>query len=128
MSDHRNDDRADGSVKIRGRRATSVGFACRSCCSGWPSPALTNIARTAAGGRRRGALGGVERAGFTVDQAMRHIGQVFNEFDSDSAAMIVLEGDQPLGRRRPQLLRHLVKRLARTPSTLSTFRTSGGTR
>jgi RND superfamily putative drug exporter len=29
--------------------------------------------------------------------AMRHIGQVFNEFDSDSAAMIVLEGDEPLG-------------------------------
>ena len=29
--------------------------------------------------------------------AMRHIGQVFHEFDSDSAAMIVLEGDQPLG-------------------------------
>jgi len=25
-------------------------------------------------------------------QAMRHIGQVFHEFDSDSAAMIVLEG------------------------------------
>ncbi|MFC7674896.1 RND family transporter [Mycolicibacterium sp. GCM10028919] len=30
-------------------------------------------------------------------KAMRHIGQVFEEFDSDSAAMIVLEGDQPLG-------------------------------
>ena len=30
-------------------------------------------------------------------QAMRHIGKVFGEFDSDSAAMIVLEGDQPLG-------------------------------
>ena len=29
--------------------------------------------------------------------AMRHIGQIFDEFDSDSAAMIVLEGDQPLG-------------------------------
>ncbi len=29
--------------------------------------------------------------------AMRHIGKVFNEFNSDSAAMIVLEGDEPLG-------------------------------
>lgn len=29
-------------------------------------------------------------------QAMERIGQVFDEFDSDSAAMIVLEGDQPL--------------------------------
>jgi RND superfamily putative drug exporter len=29
--------------------------------------------------------------------AMRHIGQKFEEFDSDSAAMVVLEGDNPLG-------------------------------
>jgi RND superfamily putative drug exporter len=30
-------------------------------------------------------------------QAMKRIGKVFQEFDSDSAAMIVLEGDKPLG-------------------------------
>ncbi len=30
-------------------------------------------------------------------QASKHIGKVFQEFDSDSSAMIVLEGDQPLG-------------------------------
>ncbi|MGB9225900.1 RND family transporter [Mycobacterium sp.] len=30
-------------------------------------------------------------------QASKRIGKVFGEFDSDSAAMIVLEGDQPLG-------------------------------
>ena len=30
-------------------------------------------------------------------QAFKKIGEVFKEFDSDSAAMIVLEGDQPLG-------------------------------
>jgi len=30
-------------------------------------------------------------------QASRRIGKVFHEFDSDSAAMIVLEGEQPLG-------------------------------
>src|SRR6478735_5442363 len=30
-------------------------------------------------------------------QASKRIGKVFQEFDSDSAAMIVLEGDQPLG-------------------------------
>ena len=29
--------------------------------------------------------------------SMQHIGQVFEEFDSNSAAMIVLEGDKPLG-------------------------------
>jgi hypothetical protein len=30
-------------------------------------------------------------------QAFKRIGQLFGEFDSDSAAMIVLEGDRPLG-------------------------------
>ena len=30
-------------------------------------------------------------------QAMKRVGKVFNEFDSDSAIMIVLEGDKPLG-------------------------------
>ena len=30
-------------------------------------------------------------------QAMKRVGKVFNEFDSDSATMIVLEGDKPLG-------------------------------
>jgi RND superfamily putative drug exporter len=30
-------------------------------------------------------------------QAFKKIGEVFNEFDSDSAAMVVLEGDEPLG-------------------------------
>ena len=29
--------------------------------------------------------------------AMKRVGEVFEEFDSDSSAMIVLEGDQPLG-------------------------------
>lgn len=44
--------------------------------------------------------------------AMRHIGQVFDEFDSDSAAMIVLEGDQPLGDEAHRFYDTLVKRLA----------------
>ena len=30
-------------------------------------------------------------------QAMKHMGKVFQEFDSDSVAMVVLEGDKPLG-------------------------------
>ncbi|WP_156746855.1 MMPL family transporter, partial [Mycobacterium sp. E2733] len=30
-------------------------------------------------------------------KAIKRIGQVFKEFDTDSSAMIVLEGDQPLG-------------------------------
>ncbi len=45
--------------------------------------------------------------------AMRHIGQVFHEFDSDSAAMIVLEGDQPLGPDAHQFYDEMVKRLGR---------------
>ncbi len=44
-------------------------------------------------------------------QAMRHIGQVFEEFDSDSAAMIVLEGDQPLGAEAHAYYDSLVKKL-----------------
>jgi putative drug exporter of the RND superfamily len=43
--------------------------------------------------------------------AMRHIGQVFGEYDSDSAAMIVLEGDQPLGADAHHFYDTLVKRL-----------------
>ena len=43
--------------------------------------------------------------------AMRHIGQVFHEFDSDSAAMIVLEGDQPLGPEAHDYYDGLVKKL-----------------
>ncbi len=43
--------------------------------------------------------------------AMRHIGQVFDEFDSDSAAMIVLEGDQPLGAEAHEYYDGLVKKL-----------------
>ncbi len=44
-------------------------------------------------------------------KAMRHIGQTFQEFDSDSAAMIVLEGDQPLGADAHRYYDTLVKRL-----------------
>jgi putative drug exporter of the RND superfamily len=43
--------------------------------------------------------------------AMRHIGKVFNEFDSDSAAMLVIEGDQPLGPDAHNYYDGLVKRL-----------------
>jgi RND superfamily putative drug exporter len=45
-------------------------------------------------------------------KAMKHIGQVFGEFDSDGAAMIVLEGDQPLGADAHQFYDTLVKKLA----------------
>jgi RND superfamily putative drug exporter len=44
-------------------------------------------------------------------EAMRHIGQKFQEFDSDSAAMVVLEGDQPLGQDAHDFYDVLVKKL-----------------
>lgn len=45
-------------------------------------------------------------------QASKHIGKVFDEFDSDSAAMIVLEGDQPLGADAHHYYDGLVRKLA----------------
>ena len=45
-------------------------------------------------------------------QAFKRIGKVFDEFDSDSAAMIVLEGDQPLGADAHRLLRRLIQRIS----------------
>src|SRR5690348_4975781 len=43
-------------------------------------------------------------------QAFQRIGKVFAEFDSDSAAMVVLEGDQPLGAQAHRYYDELVKR------------------
>ena len=45
-------------------------------------------------------------------QAMRRIGRVFDEFNSDSAAMIVLEGQQPLGDDAHHFYDDLVRRLS----------------
>jgi RND superfamily putative drug exporter len=45
-------------------------------------------------------------------KATKHIGAVFGEFDSDSNAMIVLEGDQPLGADAHQFYATLVKKLS----------------
>ncbi|MGH3723210.1 MAG: RND family transporter [Mycobacterium sp.] len=44
-------------------------------------------------------------------QASKRIGKVFQEFDSDSAAMIVLEGDQPLGAEAHHYYDGLVEKL-----------------
>jgi RND superfamily putative drug exporter len=45
-------------------------------------------------------------------QAMKRMGKVFGEFDSDSAAMIVLEGDQPLGADAHRFYDTLVHKLS----------------
>jgi putative drug exporter of the RND superfamily len=44
-------------------------------------------------------------------KAMKHIGKVFHEFDSDSSAMIVLEGDKPLGDDAHRFYDTLVRKL-----------------
>src|SRR6185369_11241735 len=44
-------------------------------------------------------------------QASKRIGKVFGEFDSDSSAMIVLEGDQPLGADAHHYYDGLIKKL-----------------
>ena len=45
-------------------------------------------------------------------QASKRIGKVFKQFDSDSAAMIVLEGDRPLGADAHHYYDGLVKKLS----------------
>ncbi len=45
-------------------------------------------------------------------QAFKRIGLVFHEFDSDSAAMIVLEGDQPLGADAHRYYDNLIQRIS----------------
>src|SRR6201997_2654545 len=45
-------------------------------------------------------------------QASKRIGKVFHEFDSDSAAMIVLEGDQPLGAEAHHYYDSLIQKLS----------------
>ena len=46
-------------------------------------------------------------------QALKRIGAVFHEFDSDSALMIVIEGDQPLGDAAHQFYADLIRKLSR---------------
>ena len=48
-------------------------------------------------------------------QAMTHMGKVFKESDSDSSAMIVLEGQQPLGDDAHQYYAGLVRELRNDP-------------
>ena len=45
-------------------------------------------------------------------QAFKRIGDVFKEFDSDSAAMVVLEGDQPLGADAHRYYDELIQRIS----------------
>ncbi|SON59087.1 Siderophore exporter MmpL4 [Mycobacterium simulans] len=46
-------------------------------------------------------------------QAMKRVGKVFNEFNTDSAIMIVLEGDKPLGDDAHHFYDELIRKLSR---------------
>ncbi len=52
-------------------------------------------------------------------RAMKHIGRVFKESDSDASAMIVLEGDQPLGDEAHRYYAELVRRLRADPTHIT---------
>lgn len=58
-------------------------------------------------------------------QAAKRIGHVFDEFDSDSSAMIVLEEISPSAPTRTTTTTGSFESSARTPSTCSTSRISG---
>ena len=49
-------------------------------------------------------------------QAMSRIGKVFQEFDSDSSAMILLESDQPLGAEAHRYYDELLRKLEQDPT------------
>jgi len=59
--------------------------------------------------------------------AMKHMGQVFHEFDSDSAAMVVLEGDRPLGDEAHRFYDTLIHKLSQDTKHVEHSRTSGAT-
>ena len=44
-------------------------------------------------------------------QSMMRVGKTFNEFNSDSSAMVLLEGDKPLGAEAHRYYDEIVKRL-----------------
>jgi RND superfamily putative drug exporter len=52
-------------------------------------------------------------------QAMRHIGRVFKESDSDASAMVVFEGDKPLGDDAHRYYAELVKKLEADPAHIT---------
>ena len=112
MSDHRVDDPVDQSVE-GSRTARVIRRLAVPILLLWVGvAALTNIAAPqleVVGAERSVSMNAADSPSI---EAMRHIGKVFGEFDSDSAAMIVLEGDEPLGADAHRYYDALVQRLA----------------
>ncbi len=107
MSEHQADTGVEGSLPARLIRTLSVPILFL-----WIAiAALSNVLvpqLEVVGWERSVGLNAADAPGIL---AMRHIGQVFHEFDSDSAAMLVLEGDQPLGDEAHKYYDGLVKKL-----------------
>lgn len=112
MSDHRVADRVESSLE-GSRTARNIRRLAVPIVLVWVAvAALTNatVPQLEVVGAARSV--GLNAPDAPSIQAMRHIGQVFDEFDSDSAAMIVLEGDQPLGDDAHRFYDTLVQRLS----------------
>lgn len=107
MSGHRSDPSSEGSVPARLIRTLSVPILLIwigvAAVSNTVAPQLEVV-----GAQRSVGLNAPDAPGIL---AMRHIGRVFHEFDSDSAAMVVLEGDKPLGPQAHTFYDGLVKKL-----------------
>ena len=97
MSEHRQDERLDESVE-HSRPARFMRVMALPILLVWIGIAvLTNIISPqleTVGEERSVAMNAADSPSI---MAMRHIGQKFEEFESDSAAMVVLEGDDKLG-------------------------------
>lgn len=61
-------------------------------------------------------------------RAMQRMGEVFGESNSDSVAMVVLEGNNPWTMTRTPTTTRWFGSWEPTPPTCSTFRTTGATR
>ncbi|GFM16882.1 MULTISPECIES: RND family transporter [Mycobacteriaceae] len=107
MSEHRVEDAVEGSRPARVIRRLAVPilllWIAVAAVSNIVSPQLEVV-----GAARSVPLNAADSPSI---EAMRHIGQVFDEFDSDSAAMIVLESDRPLGAQAHRYYDTLVERL-----------------
>jgi RND superfamily putative drug exporter len=111
MSEHR---AGDGEAKIRGSWvARTIRLLWAPILLVWVAVAvLTNMfvpPLEVVGAARSVAMNAADSPSIS---AMRHIGQVFHQFDSDSAAMIVLEGNQKLGADAHAFYDTLVKKMS----------------
>ena len=89
---------------------------------------ITNVFVPVAGEGGRGAHRVDERPRRAVVHAMQRIGANFQEFDSDSNAMVILEGESRSAPKPITTTTELIKSSRPTPRTSSTSRTSGAIR